>query len=455
LQQLVAHVGRDNFIKGLRLYFTKHAFGNTTLKDLIDQLEAASGRDLTPWVSTWLRTAGVNTLRPVIEIDGASYKSISIKQETPTMPVGSKELRPHRLHVGLFDISGDKLTRRTSVELDVAGELTPVTALAGEKVADLVLINDKDQTYAKLRFDDRSIATMKTHLGHLDDSLARGLIWASLWDSCRDGELSTTDYVTIALNALKTESDISIVSATLMQIDTAIWAYANPVKRDSLRAHLAQSVEALLDASAPGSDHQMAFARAFANFAVTPAQSDRIKAILDGSINGLVIDAEIRWYIFICGVKRGVFGPADIDAESAKDQTAHGKQYTARAYASMPTKEAKSKAFASIITDDLSNTIHSYTCLGFNENIHHEILADFVDPYFDSMLKVWETKGYEIAETTANLLFPSWVITSETLAKAEHWLGVTGKDASSALRRAITEGRDAMSRALKARAADK
>jgi aminopeptidase N len=455
LQQLVAHVGRDNFIKGLRLYFTKHAFGNTTLKDLIDQLEAASGRDLTPWVSTWLRTAGVNTLRPVIEIDGANYKSISIKQEVPTMPVGSKELRPHRLHVGLFDISGDKLTRRTSVELDVAGALTPVSALAGEKVADLVLINDKDQTYAKLRFDDRSIATMKSHLGGLDDSLARGLIWASLWDSCRDGELSATDYVTIALNALKSESDISIVSATLMQIDTAVWAYADPAKRDSLRAHLAQSVEALLDASAPGSDHQMAFARAFANFVVTPAQSDRIKAILDGSINGLVIDAEIRWYIFICGVKRGVFGPADIESESAKDQTAHGKQYTARAYASMPTKEAKSKAFHSITTDDLSNTIHSYTCLGFNENIHHEILTDFVDPYFDSILKVWETKGYEIAETTANLLFPSWVITSETLAKAEHWLSVTGKDASSALRRAVTEGRDAMSRALKARAADK
>ena len=455
LQQLVAHVGRDNFIKGLRLYFAKHAFGNTTLKDLIDQLEAVSGRDLTPWVSTWLRTAGVNTLRQVIEVSGDTYASISIQQEVPTMPVGSTELRSHRLHVGLFDIVGDKLTRRTSVELDVEGALTEVKALASAKVADLVLINDKDQTYAKLRFDHRSIATMKSHLGSLDDSLARGLIWASLWDSCRDGELSATDYVTIALNALKSESDISIVSATLMQIDTAIWAYANPTKRDALRAHVGQSVEALLDASAAGSDHQMAFARAFANFAFTPAHYDRIKAILDGSINGLVIDAEIRWYIFICGVKRGLFGPADIQAESKKDETAHGKQYTARANASMPSKDAKLKAFNSITTDNLSNTIHSYTCLGFNENIHHDVLADFVDPYFDSMLKVWETKGYEIAETTATLLFPTWVITPETLAKSEHWLNVTGKDAAHSLRRAITEGRDAMARALKARSADK
>jgi aminopeptidase N len=170
LQQLVAHVGRDNFIKGLRLYFAQHAFGNTTLKDLIDQLEAASGRDLTPWVATWLRTAGVNTLRPVISLDGDTYKSLAIKQEVPTMPVGSTELRPHRLHVGLFDIQGQNLVRRTSVELDIAGALTEVTAFAGAKSADLVLINDKDQTYAKLRFDERSIATMKSHLGALDDS---------------------------------------------------------------------------------------------------------------------------------------------------------------------------------------------------------------------------------------------------------------------------------------------
>jgi aminopeptidase N len=211
----------------------------------------------------------------------------------------------------------------------------------------------------------------------------------------------------------------------------------------------------MLASAAPGSDHQMQFARAFANNAITPAHMEKLKAILNGSENGLVIDAEIRWYIFICGVKRGVFGPSEIEAESAKDNTAHGKQYTAYAYAALPTKEAKAAAFKSITTDNLSNTIHAYMCRGFNENIHHEILADFVDSYFDAILKVWETKGFEIAETTATLLFPSWVISEETVRKAQHWLDVTGKDASHALRRSVTEGRDAMSRALKARAADK
>ena len=454
LQQLVAHVGRDNFIKGLRLYFAKHAFGNTTLKDLIDQLEAASGRDLTPWVATWLRTAGVNTLRPVIELAGDTYKSVSIKQEAPTMPLGSTELRPHRLHVGLFDIQGAKLVRRTSVELDVAGALTEVSAFAGEKSADLVLINDKDQTYAKLRFDERSIATMKSHLGSLDDSLARGLIWASLWDSCRDGELSATDYISIALNALTSESDISIVSATLGQIDTALWAYAHPSHREALRIQVATAIEVALDAAQAGSDHQLQFAKGFANTAITPAQLERIPAMLGGSISGLTIDAELRWHLFLAGVKRGVFGPSDIESELALDKTAHGKQYGAMAYAAIPDKAAKAKAFASITTDDLSNTIHSYTCRGFNDPLHAEILSEFVDQYFDVLLKVWETKGFEIAETTATLLFPSWVISKATVEKAEHWLDVTGKDASHALRRTILESRDAMVRALKAQAAD-
>jgi aminopeptidase N len=454
LQQLVAHVGRDNFITGLRRYFAKHAFGNTTLKDLIDQLEAASGRDLTPWVATWLRTAGVNTLRPVIALNGDTYASLSIKQEVPTMPVGSTELRPHRLHVGLFDIQGSKLVRRTSVELDVAGALTEVSAFAGQKSADLVLINDKDQTYAKLRFDERSIATMKSHLGSLDDSLARGLIWASLWDSCRDGELSATDYIAIALGALKNESDISIVSATLGQIDTALWAYAHPSHRAALRLQVATAIESFLDVAESGSDHQLQFAKGFANTAITPAQLERIKAILSGSITGLTIDAELRWFLFICGVKRGVFGPADIEKELALDKTAHGKQYGAMAYAQIPSKDAKAKAFSSITTDDLSNTIHSYKCRGFNDPLHTEVLSDFVDEYFDVLLKVWQTKGYEIAETTATLLFPSWVISEATVKKAQHWLDVTGKDASHALRRTILESRDAMVRALKAQAAD-
>ena len=454
LQQLVAHVGRDNFIAGLRKYFAKHAYANTELSDLTTELEATSGKDLTAWVATWLRTAGVNTLRPVIALDGDKYASVAVKQEVPLIPVGSKELRPHRLYLGLFDIKGDALTRRESIEVDIAGDLTEIKELAGKKTADLLLINDKDQTYAKLRFDDRSVATMKKYLGQLDDSLARGLIWASLWDSTRDGELSASDYIEIALNALKGETDISMITATFMQIDTAIWAYLAPKNRDAVRLSVANTAQELLASAKPGSDAQLQYARAFANNAFTPAQFESLKAMLNGSVDGLLMDADQRWFVFLCGVKRGIFGVSDIQSEGDRDKTAHGKQYVAYAHAALPNHEAKAAAFKSITTDDLSNTIHSYKCRGFNENIHCDLLEAFVDEYFDAILKVWSTKGYEIAETTATLTFPTWAISDETVKKAQHWLDVTGKDASAALRRTVAEGRDAMTRSLKARAVD-
>ena len=371
------------------------------------------------------------------------------------MPVGSKELRPHRLKVALFDIAGGALVRRKSVALDVAGALTPVTELVGEKVADLVLINDGDLSYAKLRFDERSIATLKSHLGKLNDPLARALIWASLWDSVRDGELSTSDYLTIALNALADESDISIVTMTITQLDTAIWQYSDPGKRQGLRLILANAMEKFLDSAKPGSDHQLQFAKAFADSAVTPEQNERIKSVLGGSVSGLAIDADLRWYLFICAIKRGVLGASDIDAELARDNTAHGKQNAAYAFAAIPSADAKVKAFTSVVNENLSNTIHAYTCRGFNLPLHSHLLEPFVDQYFAMLNELWKNKGFEIAETTAILTFPTFIVTESTLAKAQNWLDVTGKDSAGALRRVVAEGRDALARALKAQKCDK
>jgi aminopeptidase N len=133
-------------------------------------------------------------------------------------------------------------------------------------------------------------------------------------------------------------------------------------------------------------------------------------------------------------------GAADIDSELAKDNTAHGKQYGALAHAAIPTAQAKEKAFTSVTTDNLSNTIHAYTCRGFNVALQSQLVAPFVDRYFAILIELWNTKGYEIAETTATMLFPGFV--------------ATGKDAPNALRRVITEGRDALARSLRAQKKD-
>jgi aminopeptidase N len=455
LHQLVAHVGRPQFIEGLQKYFAKHAWGNTTLNDLLVELEAASGRELAPWVNTWLQTAGVNTLRPVVEFDGDTYTSITISQETPIVPAGSKELRPHRLAVGLYDISGGSLKLRKSVELDVVGPSTVVADLAGEKVADLLLINDRDLSYAKLRFDDRSIATLKTHLGKLDDALARALTWAAVWDMHRDGEISSADFLEIAVNGLAGESDDAIVNIVLSQLTTSVEAYSKEANRKAYREKLAAGLWTLTQNSAPGSDLQLLISRAFALNAQTEEQTANIRALLNGSAPGLKVDADLRWYFLIALTERGATTKAELDAELAKDNTTTGNLAFETCLAAVPNSEAKAYAFNKGMNVDEATSVRTALVAGFQRPIQSTLLEPFVSLYFDNLISVWESRSYEPAAKFVTGFYPTWIVKQSTVDATNAWLAGAGKDSPAVLRKLVKESQDGLIRALKVQALDK
>ena len=455
LHQLVAHVGRENFINGLKKYFSKHAFKNTTLQDLLSELEATSGRDLTPWVSTWLQTAGVNTLRPVIEMDGDKYRSVSISQEPPLIPQGSQELRPHRLAVGLFDLKDGVLARRKSVELDVSGKLTRVDGLSGEKVADLLLINDNDLSYGKIRFDEKSIATLKSHLSKLNDSLARALCWGAAWDMLRDAEISATDFIEIAIAGLPGEDDITTVTALGNQLISAVEIYASDKNRDALREKVASTLSNLLDKAEAGSGHQLQFARTFAALAHSSAQTGRVRELLEGKLSGLVIDADLRWHLLLSLVERGAATKEEVDAERQRDNTLTGQLAHERCLAAFPTMEAKESAFNRATEDEtITNWSRLSAIQGFARPLHRHLHEAFIDRYFALILDTYNTKSYEVSTSIIDLLYPSYVISQSTLDKTNAWLSGVGKDGHPTLRRHVLEAKDSLERALKVRERD-
>ena len=267
LRQLVAWVGLEEFMSGLRAYFAKHAWGNTTLADLLVELEETSGRDLTLWSKEWLETAGCNTLRPESELgaDG-TYQQIAVLQDAPA---DHPTLRSHRIAIGLYDRQGEKLVRRRRVEIDVEGSRTQVPELIGERQADLLLINDDDLTFAKIRLDERSLATLTSDLGRLEGSLARALCWSAAWDMTRDGEMRPRDFVTLVANGAGAETDITTVQTVLQQALVTIDMYVDPEQSDASRAQLATSLRSLLENAEPGGDLQLAYARAFARAATS------------------------------------------------------------------------------------------------------------------------------------------------------------------------------------------
>ncbi|QFZ76326.1 aminopeptidase N [Streptomyces fagopyri] len=461
LKQLVAYVGMDEFFRGVQAYFKRHAYGNTRLSDLLGALEETSGRDLKNWSEKWLRTAGINVLRPEVETDANGViTSFAIRQEAPALPAGAKgepTLRPHRIAIGLYDLddASGKLVRDERIELDVDGELTAVPELTGRRRPAVFLLNDDDLSYAKVRLDEDSLAFVTEHLGDFESSLPRALCWASAWDMTRDGELATRDYLSLVLSGIGKESDIGVVQSLQRQLKLAIEMYAAPATRESLLTRWTEATLAHLRAADAGGDHQLAWARAFAATARTPEQLDLLEGLLEDreTIEGLAVDTELRWAFVQRLAAVGRYDEAEIAAEYERDRTAAGERHAATARAGRPTVEAKEEAWVSVIeSDKLPNAVQEAVIGGFVQTDQRELLAPYADRFFAVVKDIWDSRSHEIAQQIAIGLFPSIQVSEETLAKTDAWLA--SAESNAALRRLISESRAGIERALKAQAAD-
>jgi aminopeptidase N len=452
IKQLVAHVGRPNFVAGVRRYFEQHAWGNATLGDLLAALEEASGRDLSSWSKEWLETAGVNTLRPEYRRDAEGrFAEFAVLQEAPAShPV----LRPHRIAIGLYDRGETGLARRHRVEIDIEGERTEVPELVGQLRPDLVLVNDDDLTYAKIRLDDHSLRTLISGIGEFTDSLPAALCWAATWDMCRDAEMAARDYVSLVLAGVDAIGDITVAQTVLRQAATAARRFADPDWRATGLEQIAGKLRDLLQRAEPASDHQLAYAQALTGVATSPGDLALLAGLLAGSatVPGLAVDTDLRWQLLYRLVSRGAAGPGEIDAELARDATDAGARHAAACRAAIPDPAAKEEAWAAITGGQLSNATFRATLRGFADPDADDLLDPYVARYFDVVAGIWQDWSSDMAQHFAVYAYPSWKITPEAIALADDYLERTSPPA--ALRRLLAEGRDDVARALRCRRRD-
>ncbi|MFJ2192486.1 aminopeptidase N [Kitasatospora sp. NPDC087861] len=460
LKQLVAYVGQDAFFQGVQAYFKRHAWGNTRLSDLLGALEEASGRDLRTWSKAWLETAGINVLRPsiVLNTDG-EIESFAVLQEAPALPAGAKGeavLRPHRIAIGLYELADGALVRTDRIELDVDGPRTEVPELVGRHRPAVVLLNDDDLSYAKIRLDEDSMAVVTEHLGGFTESLPRALCWASAWDMTRDGELAARDYLALALAGIGRESDIGVVQSVQRQVRLALDAYTDPGWREQGLARWAAAAEEHLRAAEPGSDHQLAWARTLASVARTDGQLGLLDGLLDGTaeIKGLAVDTELRWSLLTQLCATGRADEAAVTAELARDNTAAGQEHAATCRAARPTAEAKAEAWAAVVeSDTLTNYVQEATIAGFQQSDQRELLAPYAAKYFAAVKDIWETRSHEISQQIIGGLYPSLQVTQATVDATDAWLAEA--EPAPALRRQVVEARAGIERALKAQVVDR
>ncbi len=459
LRQLVAWVGEENFLKGLKNYFEKHAWKNTELKDLLNELSTSSGRELDSWSKIWLESSGATLLRPEIEVDKNNLiTKLLINQEPPSSPPGlDPVLRPHRLALGVYEKQENKLVRTKRIEVDVVGGQTEIKELVGTKRPDLLLINDDDLTYAKIRLDSHSLNTATKEIASIESSLSRALIWGAVWDMVRDAEVGTGKYLDLVLAGIEKETDIGLVQQVLMQCRSAIDVFADRKNRKNYNIKLATGLEKLINLAKPGSDRQLALLRTFSAVATTEEQINKVAQILDGTekIEGLVVDTDLRWALLRRLVVVGKRGEKEIAEELKKDDTVMGREHAAGAKAAMPSLDAKQKAWEQVINNEnLTNSeLHSILA-GISYMDHEEVLRNFVDKYFDSVSSLWNARTHEIGQSLVTGLFPSTNINLDVIKKCDEFLQ-KNKELAVGARRIIIEQRDSLARALKAQNADK
>ncbi|GCB49374.1 aminopeptidase N [Streptomyces sp. NL15-2K] len=455
LKQLVAYVGQDAFLEGARRYFKRHAYGNTRLGDLLSVLEETSGRDMGVWARSWLQTAGVNALTPqvLLSAQGRVDELAVVQEAAETHP----ELRPHRVAVGLYRrADGGALERYARAEVDVEGARTVVAEPAGSEAPELVLVNDDDLTYCKIRFDATSLETLKDGLGDLTDPLARALCWSALWNMTRDALLPARDFVDLVLRFAGRESQIGVLQMLHAWAESALVNYAAPQWRERGGALLSACAERELYGAEPGSEQQLAWARFYARTAEAPGAFETLRGLLDGTsaIEGLEVDQELRWAFLEPLVVHGYADEKALAAELARDDTASGKRHQVRCLAARPSAAVKAQAWAQVVESDaLSNALVEATIAGFDRPSQRELLAPYAEKYFAAIERVWQERSIQIAMHIVSGLFPSLQQSQETLDATDAWLAAH-EDAAPALRRLVLEARDDLARGLRGQACD-
>ncbi len=439
---------------GLASYFKKYQWDNAELVDLLTELELTSGRKLREWSKLWLETSGVNTLRAEISDEDGKITSFAVRQSFhPDYPT----LRPHRLGIGYYNLANGKLVRTHRVEVDVDGELTEIPELVGTIRPDLILLNDGDLTYTKIRLDEKSWQTTLDHLADIQDSLARALLWSAAWDSTRDAEADPKDFINLVLKNIATESNATAMMTLLNQLVTAQSLYLKPENRSTYKAKIGDALLRMAREAQAGSEAQLQFLKFFPRFASTAEHGKALRALLSGEekLAGREIDTDLRWDLLTGLVTLAEADLAEIEKMLESDNTANGQKLAALAKGAIPTAEAKASVwYTAVETNDWSNTILQYSTLGFGRGAADELLSPYVDKYFEDVLKIWNSKTFKMAEYAIVNLYPISLASTELAEKTRAFLDTAEIVAIPALRRLLVENLDPIDRALKVQAKD-
>jgi len=387
LKQLVAYVGEEAFVSGLRSYFRKHAWKNTTLDDLVVELAEASGRDLTAWIEGWLETSGTDRL--TLEPDGDGLALVA------TAPSGRGPL-PHRLLVGAYADGGDRLTLVEQVSVEVMGERTSIEP---RPEADLWLVNDEDLTFAVARPDAASLDLMLTRGGDLPTAVGRTLALTTAWSLMYDGELTAQRFVECGVHVLARETADSVVEELLERVIQAADRWAPAATRDELLSQVADLCLALADDPDAEPARRTAALRGLARTATTQAQLE--------SLASAATEPDVRWRRLTRLAELDRLDDSDVESLLAEDPNPDAWMNALQARTARPNADAKAQAWHTVMVDrKIPPGMIGRVGRAFWRPDQEELVTPYAEQFLQSLVRIGDA-GMLWALSLSYSFFPS------------------------------------------------
>jgi aminopeptidase N len=187
---------------------------------------------------------------------------------------------------------------------------------------------------------------------------------------------------------------------------------------------------------------------------LTAELQSQLKAILEGGLPGLALDTDLRWHIVAKLASRGAVSREQIDAELANDETVSGRLAHDYAISSLPDLSHKHQIWDELVSTDMNISRRTQKMTGIHQPHHREMMGEFVDRYFDSILKIWDMKSFQFAREFTEHMYPFYHPNQSTVDKTIAWLDGPGREANSTLRRYVNDGLDELRLCILAQAKD-
>ena len=444
LGQLIAHIGDAAFISGVTEYLHLHAYGNAALADFLGAMERASGKDLQGWAEAWLRTAGLDAISVETETDQGWMTSALVRRIPPTAYPAD---RPHSIDVAGFSGGTEVFRVVTTVDQDE----TALPELVGKPAASMVIPNAADLTWANIKLDAATVAAAPGELSAVPQPQARAVVWTALIDGVALAEIDPRHLLAVLATSWAAETNQSIISRVGLLMTLRIIPQFLPAdEQDGAFAVMADAAATMLAQSEPGSSRAFVAAR---YVATTTADENLLRRWAAGEHlpTGLGGDSDFRWVVVGNLARRGVLGPAEMDAALDLDRTMTGNLKWLQAKASAPDASAKVWAWEQLTGEHgRSNYELNALAAGFWHASDQDVLRPYVARYFSDVPALSGRVGEDALATVAAFAYPSRVVEASTANQSK--TALQGDSLTASVRRAIVDADSQLREALASRA---